>query len=108
MVPVGGDVEPILKPETNVVLSTQPVELSTPQPKTPAAVFWLYVPESVILSMPVILPEAVPLHEVTSVEPDTPAHDVVAAVDDSSSDLLQAPITAIIPTINANQSTIFS
>jgi hypothetical protein len=57
--------------------------------------------------MPVILPEAVPLHEVTSVEPDTPAHDVVAAVDDSSSDLLQAPITAIIPTINANQNTIF-
>ena len=66
----------------------------------------LNTPDNVVLSIPVILPEGVPLHDETSLKDEDPMQ-LVAAVDESS-DLLQAPITAIIPTINANQSTIFS
>tara|TARA_B100000929_G_C15356921_1_gene369615 strand:- start:152 stop:457 length:306 start_codon:yes stop_codon:yes gene_type:complete len=49
------------------------------------------------LSNPVILPEAVS-EQVETVATGIPAHVAVAAVDESS-DLLQAPITAIMPMI---------
>jgi hypothetical protein len=57
------------------------------------------------LSIPVILPEAVSLHEEAIVNVESPAQLVVVVVE--SSDFLQAPMTAIMPTIMVSQKIIF-
>ena len=56
------------------------------------------VPEILILSIPVIVPEAVELQEVTSVSAEDPAQPDVEVEEESSSDE-QAPKIEIIPTI---------
>ena len=59
-----------------------------------------------MLSIPVILPEGVLLHDETSVKLELPAQLVLVVVVESS-DFLQAPMTAIMLTIMASQKIIF-
>ena len=55
------------------------------------------VPEILILSIPVIVPEAVELQEVTSVSAEDPAQPDVEVEEESSDE--QAPKNEIIPII---------
>ena len=83
-----------------VELEVQPVSLSTPPIYARNFKNMSYVPDKLLLSIPVIVPEAVELQAETAV------HAAVAAVVESS-DFLQAPTTAIMPTIMAIQKHIF-
>ena len=60
------------------------------------------VPEILILSIPVIVPEAVELQEVTSVSAELPAQPDVEVEEESSSDE-QAPKNEIIPIIRVKK-----
>ena len=83
-----------------VELEVQPVSLSPPPIYDRNFKNMSYVPDKLLLSIPVIVPEAAELQAETAV------HAAVAAVVDSS-DFLQAPTTAIMPTIMVSRNIIF-